>query len=67
MKPNFGHRPTPFEPEATYQISGSVLACIWREVYLRLIEEGYPFRGDDRRDMAQRLGGLLEGNADRIT
>ena len=46
---------------------GSVLNAIWRDIYLPLItDDGTPttaIKGDCRRDIAQRLGALLESNA----
>jgi len=54
--------PRKFDDE-DYLIPGKALECIWREIYLPLIEDdGTPrmaIRGDRRRDMAQRLEGLL--------
>ena len=44
-----------------------MLNAIWREIYLPLItDDGTPMmaiKGDCRRDMAHRLGALLESNA----
>jgi hypothetical protein len=54
-------------PAENYVIEGRILNTIWRDVYLPLIEDdGTPakaIKGDRRRDLAQRLGALLEGNA----
>jgi hypothetical protein len=36
------------------------LNSIWRDVYRRLIDKSKPLKGDDRRDVAQRLWVLLE-------
>ena len=56
-----------FKPDRLYAMHGSVLNAIWREIYLPLItDDGTPMmaiRGDCRREMAQRLGALLESNA----
>ena len=49
-------------PAPNYRISGEAVRSIWRDCYERLIDESKPLRGDDRRDIAQRLGALLEGN-----
>ena len=49
------------------RVHGSVLNAIWREIFLPLItDDGTPMmaiKGDCRREMAQRLGALLESNA----
>jgi hypothetical protein len=59
-----------FKPDRLYAMHGSVLNAIWREIYLPLItDDGTPMmaiKGDCRRDMAQRLGALLESNAIEI-
>jgi hypothetical protein len=56
-----------FKPDRLYAMHGSVLNAIWRDIYLPLItDDGTPMmaiKGDCRRDMAQRLGALLESNA----
>ena len=56
-----------FKPDRLYAMHGSVLNAIWRDIYLPLItDDGTPttaIKGDCRRDMAQRLGALLESNA----
>ena len=56
-----------FKPGRLYVMHGSVLNAIWRDIYLPLItDDGTPMtaiKGDCRRDMAQRLGALLENNA----
>ena len=59
-----------FKPDRLYAMHGSVLNAIWRDIYLPLItDDGTPttaIKGDCRRDMAQRLGALLESNAIEI-
>jgi transcriptional regulator with XRE-family HTH domain len=59
-----------FKPDRIYAMHGSVLNAIWREIYLPLItDDGTPMmaiKSDCRRDMAQRLGALLESNAIEI-
>jgi hypothetical protein len=56
-----------FKPDRLYAMRGSVLNAIWRDIYLPLItDDGTPttaIKGDCRRDIAQRLGALLESNA----
>src|SRR5262249_56432869 len=56
-----------FKPHRPYPMHGSVLNAIWRDIHLPLItDDGTPMtaiKGDCRRDMAQRLGALLESNA----
>jgi hypothetical protein len=56
-----------FKPDGLYAMHGSVLNAIWCDIYLPLItDDGTPttaIKGDCRRDMAQRLGALLESNA----
>jgi len=56
----------PFD-DTWYCIEGSILNAIWREVYHVLIEDdGTPsmaVKGDRRRDIAQRLEGLLRNAA----
>jgi hypothetical protein len=56
----------PFD-DTFYVIEGRILNAIWREVYHVLIEDdGSPqmaVKGDRRRDMAQRLEGLLRNAA----
>jgi hypothetical protein len=51
---------TKFKKEAFYVIQGVYLNSIWRDVYRRLIDKSKPLKGDDRRDVAQRLWVLLE-------
>ena len=56
-----------FKPDRLYAMHGSMLNAIWRDIYLPLItDDGTPttaIKGDCRRDIAQRLGALLESNA----
>ena len=56
-----------FKPDRLYAVLGSALNAIWRDIYLPLItDDGTPMmaiKGDCRREMAQRLGALLESNA----
>lgn len=53
-------------PADWYLIEGRVLNIIWRDIYAVLInDDGTPamaVKGDRRRDLAQRLGALLEGH-----
>jgi hypothetical protein len=53
-----------FEDETAYVISGSALNSIWRDCYEILINDGVPLKPNQRRDIAQRLGALLEQNTE---
>ena len=61
---SFNDHFTPFDTEEEYTIQGSVLAAIWQEVYLPMVEDdgtpAHAIKGDLRRDMAQRLAALLQ-------